>query len=60
MSCYQKLTALLIGAGIAYRFSDHLSLVAQPTLQYNIRPKPSYVYYHDYQLSLQTQLLYSF
>ena len=50
----------LIGAGAIYKLTHQLSLIAQPTLQYNLQPHSGYSYYHSYQLSLQTQLLYQF
>lgn len=50
----------LVGAGLRYSLNKHLSLIAQPTLQYSVDPHPTYSYFHFYQLSLQTQLMYSF
>ena len=50
----------LAGAGIIYRLTQKLSLIAQPTIQYNVQSHPTYAYYHSYGLSLQTQLLYHF
>jgi hypothetical protein len=52
--------SLLLGAGIIYRLSRQLSLVAQPTIHYTVEPRPTYSYYRGYQLSLQTQLMYHF
>ncbi|AUD01129.1 outer membrane beta-barrel protein [Spirosoma pollinicola] len=50
----------LLGVGMTYNLSDHISLIVQPTIQYNIDSHPSYSYYHYYQLSLQNQLMYKF
>lgn len=50
----------LLGLGGSYRFSDRLSLIVQPTIQYDVQSRPSYDYAHVYQLSLQTQLMYHF
>lgn len=50
----------LLGVGVIYSLTDHLSLSIQPTIQYNIDSHPTYSYYHSYQISLQTQLLYKF
>jgi hypothetical protein len=50
----------LLGVGVIYGLTEHLSLIAQPTIQYNIESHPSYSYFHAYQISLQTQLMYKF
>lgn len=50
----------LLGLGGSYRFNDRLSLIVQPTIQYDVQSRPSYEYFHIYQLSLQTQLMYHF
>jgi hypothetical protein len=50
----------LVGIGAIYRLNERLSLIAQPTIQYTIESRPTYSYYHAYQLSLQTQLQYRF
>ena len=50
----------LLGVGVIYDLSDRMSLIVQPTIQYNVESHPSYSYYHSYQLSLQTQLMYRF
>ena len=49
----------LVGAGAIYRINGHLSIIAQPTIQYNL-PHSTYSYYRSYQLSLQTQVMYNF
>lgn len=48
----------LVGVGLIYGLTNHLSLLAQPTFQYDLQTRPSYDYYHLYQLSLQTQLIW--
>lgn len=48
----------LVGAGLCYQLTDRLSLLAQPTLQYDMQNRSSYTYFHTYQLSLQTQLVW--
>ncbi|QMW04556.1 hypothetical protein [Spirosoma foliorum] len=50
----------LLGLGGSYRFNDRISLIVQPTIQYDVQSRPSYEYSHTYQLSLQTQLMYHF
>ena len=50
----------LLGAGFIYGLTNHLSLIAQPTVQYSIAPHPTYSYAHSYQISLQNQLMYKF
>lgn len=50
----------LIGAGVLYGLTEHMSLIVQPTIQYDLEPHPGYSYYHAYQLGLQTQLMYRF
>ena len=48
----------LLGAGISYQINNRLSLIAQPTIQYNLQDHSTYNYYHAYQLSLQTHLVW--
>ncbi|WP_020596186.1 outer membrane beta-barrel protein [Spirosoma panaciterrae] len=50
----------LLGVGVLYNLTEHLTLIAQPTLQYNVESHSAYDYYHSYSLSLQTQLMYRF
>lgn len=48
-----------IGVGIIYRIRDRFSLTAQPTFTY-ILPNGTFINYLNYQLGLQTQLMYHF
>jgi outer membrane receptor protein involved in Fe transport len=50
----------MLGAGIAYRLNQHLSLFAQPMLIWNVKPSGTYSHYVSYQINGQMQLLYSF
>ena len=50
----------VLGAGISYRLNTHLSLIAQPMLIWNFRPKGDISQYTSYQINGQTQLVYSF
>jgi hypothetical protein len=48
-----------VGAGIIYQVSDKFSLIAQPTFTY-LLPNGTFINYLNYQLGLQTQLMYHF
>lgn len=50
----------VLGAGISYRINSHLSLLAQPILIWNFKPKGDFSEYTSYQINGQTQLVYSF
>jgi len=45
----------LLGAGGKYRFNEHLAAIVQPTFIYGARSGQ-----RNYQMSLQTQLLFQF
>ena len=49
-----------VGLGLVYQLSPHWSVLAQPAFQYNLQARPSYDYYHSYQVSWQTQVMYRF
>lgn len=49
----------ILGAGIAYKLSHHLSFTAQPLFIWRFKPKGDYEQYVVYQLQAQLQLLYS-
>lgn len=48
-----------LGAGLRYRLNHHFSLVGQPTVKF-VLPEYEYIRYRSYELSFQTQLLYTF
>lgn len=48
-----------VGAGVIYQVSNKFSLIAQPTFTYFL-PKGTFIDYLNYQLGLQTQLMYHF
>ncbi|MBK5646947.1 MAG: hypothetical protein I4N51_07450 [Acinetobacter sp.] len=48
-----------VGAGIIYQVSNKFSLIAQPTFTYFL-PKGTFINYLNYQVGLQTQLMYHF
>ncbi|QHV99410.1 PorT family protein [Spirosoma endbachense] len=50
----------IIGVGAIYQLNNHLLIVAQPTIQYNVQSHPTYAYYHSYQIGLQMQLMHQF
>ncbi|WP_018622344.1 outer membrane beta-barrel protein [Spirosoma luteum] len=50
----------VVGAGIAYRVSTHVSLLVQPMLIWQFRPANDYDHFVAYQLNALTQLVYSF
>ncbi|QHV99016.1 PorT family protein [Spirosoma endbachense] len=50
----------LIGIGAIYQLNNHLLLIAQPTMQYNLQDHSGYSYYHSYQIGLQMQLMHLF
>lgn len=50
----------LLGAGVVYKINSHLSLIAQPMLIWNFKPKGDFSHYVSYQINGQTQLVYSF
>ncbi|MBN8824540.1 MULTISPECIES: outer membrane beta-barrel protein [unclassified Spirosoma] len=50
----------LVGVGVLYNLTEHMTLIAQPTIQYDVESHSNYDYYHAYSLSLQTQLMYRF
>ena len=47
-----------VGIGILYGLTEHMSLIAQPIIQYNVEPHSSYTYFHAYQVGVQTRLMY--
>ena len=50
----------VLGAGISYRINPHLSLIAQPMLLWNFKPKGNFEHFVSYQINGQTQLVYTF
>ena len=50
----------MLGAGISYRLNPHVSLIAQPMLIWNFKPKGDFSHYVSYQVNGQTQLVYWF
>ncbi|CAN5492958.1 hypothetical protein BH09BAC4_BH09BAC4_49290 [soil metagenome] len=50
----------VVGAGIAYRLNNHLSLTAQPMLIWRFKPAGDYEHYVAYQVNGQLQVMYSF
>ncbi|MCX6218532.1 hypothetical protein [Spirosoma sp.] len=48
----------LVGVGLIYQLTNRLSLLTQPTFQYDLQARPANNYYHAYQVSLQTQLIW--
>ncbi|RIV23348.1 hypothetical protein DYU11_10095 [Fibrisoma montanum] len=48
----------MLAAGLAYRLSNQLSVIAQPTFAY-ILPQQSFSRYQNYQVGLQAQVLYT-
>jgi Outer membrane protein beta-barrel domain len=50
----------LVGAGVAYRITPHVSVTVQPLLIWHFRPSGNYDHYTAYQVNGQTQLLYTF
>jgi hypothetical protein len=50
----------ILGIGAIYHLNEQVSLVLQPMIQYDVRVRPTYVYYHSFPISLQTQLIYRF
>lgn len=49
----------VLGAGVSYKRSQHLSFIAQPLLIWRFKPKGDYERFVAYQLQAQCQLLYS-
>lgn len=47
-----------LGAGISYQLNAHFSIIAQPTFTY-ILPNGTFVSYSNYQIGVQTQLVYT-
>lgn len=50
----------LVGIGAIYQLKSHLSIVAQPTIQYNVQSHPTYSYYHSYRIGLLMQIMHQF